>query len=185
VPASLLDAGIKYVTNHLINCLPSYAVRHAWYHHVLGWYLGPDVAIFMGLQVHMRSARLDGKRVSIDSDSVISHDCLLSTGAGLVIGEHVLISPGVWLVADSHDIDDPQFSDICRLIVIDEYAWIGPRATILGGVTVGRGAIVLAGALVTQDVEPNSVVAGVPATVVGTREVSNPLYTLNCRPLFE
>jgi acetyltransferase-like isoleucine patch superfamily enzyme len=74
---------------------------------------------------------------------------------------------------------------VFRPLVIDEYAWIGSRATILGGVTIGRGAVVRAGAVVTQDVEPNSVVAGVPATVVGTRELSTPSYMLNYRPLFE
>jgi maltose O-acetyltransferase len=181
----LLDAGIKYATNYLISCIPSYTVRHAWYHYVLGWYIGPRAAILLGQHVHLTRARTNGVRVSIGSDAVIDHDCLLSTRGGLVLGEHVYISAGVWLITATREINDPRFAETYQPIVIDDYAWVGPRATILGGVTIGRAAIVQAGAVVTDDVEPNYVVAGVPATVVGMRELSNPAYSLNYRPLFE
>lgn len=178
-------AAIQFATNHLISCIPSYTLRHAWYHYVLRWYLGPNVAVLMGQYVHIRSLRTSGRRVSIGAGTVIDHGCLLCTTTGLLIGEHVYISSGVWLLTESRDISDPQFAQTHQPIVIDDYAWIGARAIILGGVTIGRGAIVQAGALVTQDLEPNSVASGVPARVVGTRDLPSPSYSLNYRPLFE
>lgn len=182
---ALLDAIIKCATNYFISCIPSYTLRYGWYRRVLGWYIGPNTAILMGQHVDIRSVPRNGRRVSIGADSVIEHNCLLSTEGGLLIGEHVYISPGVWLLSENRDISDPQFAATHEPIVIDDYAWIGPRAIILGGVTIGRGAVVLAGAVVTQDVEPNGVVGGIPAKVVTTRRLMNPSYSLEYRPLFE
>jgi acetyltransferase-like isoleucine patch superfamily enzyme len=181
----LLVAAIQYVTNHLISRIPSYTVRHAWYHYVLRWYLGPDAAILMGQYVRVKRLRANGTRVSIGGGTVIDHDCLLYTPGGLLIGENVYISPGAWLLTASRDINSPQFTETHQPIVIDDYVWVGARAIILGGVTIGRRAIVQAGALVTQDLEPNSIATGVPARVVGTRELPSPSYSLNYRPLFE
>jgi acetyltransferase-like isoleucine patch superfamily enzyme len=63
--------------------------------------------------------------------------------------------------------------------------WIGIRAVILQGVTIGRGAVVMAGAVVTHDVEPFAVVGGVPARKVSERRLNEPSYDLIRRPLFE
>jgi len=177
-------AAVKYATNHLINCIPSYTLRHAWYHRVLGWYIGPNAAILMGQYVRSKNLRRSGKRVSIGAGTVIDHGCLLCTAGGLLIGENVYISPGVWLLNESRNMNDPQFAETHQPIVIDDYAWIGARAIILGGVTIGRGAVVQAGALVAQDLEPNTVASGVPARVVGLRELRSPSYSLNYHPLF-
>lgn len=181
----LLDTGIKCATNHLISRIPSYTVRHSWYRHVLSWHIGPNAAILMGQFVQVRRVRANGKRVSIGAGTVIDHDCLLCTGGGLLVGEHVCISPGVWLLTEGRDINDSQFPQTYKPIVIDDYAWVGARATLLGGITIGRGAIVQACAVVTQDVEPYCVVGGAPATVVGTRELRSPSYALSRPPLFE
>jgi len=59
------------------------------------------------------------------------------------------------------------------------------NATILGGVTIGKGAVVATGALVTQDVRPFTVVAGVPARAIKRRKLEHPAYQLAFRPLFE
>ena len=99
-----------------------------------------------------------------------------------MIGENVSISPGTWLVTGTHDINDPNFAVFFKPIVIGNYVWIGVRATILCGVTIGEGAIVMAGAMVTGDVPPYTVVGGVPAKVVGQRELHNPQYTLDFHP---
>jgi len=69
-------------------------------------------------------------------------------------------------------------------VVVGDYVWIGARATILPGVTIGRGAVVAAGALVSRDVPPYAVVGGVPAKVIGER-ARDLRYTLNFRPWFE
>ncbi|HEV2457508.1 MAG TPA: acyltransferase [Ktedonobacterales bacterium] len=179
----LSSAVVCYITNHVVGAVPLYRVRHAWYHHVLGWYLGPDAAILMGQDVEMRDVRASGRRVSIDSGTVIDRGCRLSTTGGLVIGRRVYISPGVWLITGSRDLDDPQFSSHFKPIVIDDYAWIGARATILSGVTIGEGAVVMAGALVSRDVAPYTIVGGVPARPIGRRREQRPTYLRISRPL--
>lgn len=178
-------AAIRYLTTHVIGHIPSFTIRHGWYRHVLGWYIAPDASILMGQHVQMAGIRTSGRRVSIDQGTVINHGCLIYTTGGLVIGRNVSVSSGVWLVTGTHDMNDPDFRDEYKAIVIDDYAWIGSRATILAGVTIGRGAVVMAGAVVTRDVPPFAVVGGVPAKVVGERKLKDPAYRIAYRPLFE
>jgi acetyltransferase-like isoleucine patch superfamily enzyme len=180
-----LAACIKYLTNHCINHIPSFTIRHAWYRHLLGWQIGPRATILLGQYVQMAGIRASGKKVSIGAGTVINQGCLLYTTGGLTIGEHVSIGAGVWLVTGSHDMNDPAFPDFYRPITIGHHAWIGVRATILGGVTIGEGAVVMAGAVVAQDVPPYAVVGGVPARVIRERALRNPTYHINFRPLFE
>ena len=181
----VLSAAVKYATNHIINHIPSYTIRYAWYRHMLGWYIGPSVTILMGQHVQIGGVRSSGKKVHIGKGTVINWDCMLYTTGGLTIGENVSISAGVWLVTGSHDINDPLFPATYKPIVIGDYAWIGMRVTVLGGVTIGEGAIVMSGAVVTHDIPPYAVAGGVPAKVLRQRALQNPSYSLNFRPLFE
>src|SRR5437588_10944845 len=181
----LFASFIRYATNHIISHIPSYTVRHAWYRRILGWRIGPKAAILMGQYVQMAGVRTSGQKVSIGKGTVINQGCLLYTTGGLVIGEHVSISSGVWLVTGTHDMNDPQFVDLYKPIVIGDHVWIGVRATILGGVTIGEGAVVMAGAVVAHDVPCYAVVGGVPARVIRQREMRPLTYSLNYRPLFE
>jgi acetyltransferase-like isoleucine patch superfamily enzyme len=181
----LFTATIKYTTNHIISHIPSYKVRHTWYRNVLGWKIEPDASILMGQYVEMAGVHSGRGKISIGRGTVINRSCLLYTVGGLVIGENVSISAGVWLVTGSHDINDPLFPATYKPIVIGNHAWIGMRATILSNVTIGEGAVVMSGAVVTRDVPPYAVVGGVPARVVSQRTLQNPSYSLNFRPLFE
>lgn len=181
----IVGAAIKYMTNTFVCHIPSHALRRAWYSKVLGWHIGRNVCILMGQHIQMAGIRTSGKKVSIGKNTVINWDCMLYTTGGLTIGENVSISAGVWLVTGSHDMNDPQFVDIYKPIVIGNNAWIGMRATILSGVTIGEGAVVMAGAIVTRDVEPNTVVGGVPAKTISQRNMPSPVYRLHFHPLFE
>lgn len=178
-------AGLKYVTNEVIQHIPSFAVRHWWYRRVLGWNLHPRASVLMGQQVQMAGLRTSGARVSIGEGTVINRGCLLYTTGGLVIGKQVSVSAGVWLVTGTHDLNAADFPARFHPIVIGDYAWIGARATVLAGTTIGEGAVVMAGAVVTRDVEPYTIVGGIPARPVGARALRNPAYDLNFRPLFE
>ena len=80
---------------------------------------------------------------------------------------------------------DPLFPEVLAPVTVCDYAWVGSRAMILPGVTVGEGAVVAAGAVVTRDVAPYSVVAGVPARPVGTRSRKPNLRTWVYRPPLE
>ena len=81
-------------------------------------------------------------------------------------------------------MNDPFFRDCPAPIEIDDYAWIGSRATVLPGVKIGKGAVVAAGAVVTKDVTPYLVVGGVPARPLGTRS-TDLRYEIRFRPAFE
>jgi acetyltransferase-like isoleucine patch superfamily enzyme len=182
---TILSAATKYATNHVIAHIPSHTIRQMWYRRVLGWRIGPRATILMGQHVQMAGVRSSGMKVSIGKGSVINHGCLLYTTGGLVIGENVSISSGAWLVTGTHDMNDPLFPDRYLPIVISNYAWIGARATVLAGVTIGEGAVIMAGAVVTRDVPPHAVVGGVPAKIVSHRTQQNFSYELNFSALFE
>jgi len=176
---------VKYLTNSVVQHTPSYTVRHWWYRRVLGWDLHPTASILMGQQVQFAGLRTSGSRVSIGEGAVINRGCLLYTTGGLRIGKQVSVSAGVWLVTGTHDPNAPNFPARFLPITIGDYVWIGSRATILAGVTVGEGAVVMAGAMVTRDVPPYAIVGGVPARQVGVRTLREPSYDLAFRPLFE
>jgi acetyltransferase-like isoleucine patch superfamily enzyme len=178
-------ASVKYATNYIIAYVPSHTIRLAWYRRMLGWDIGRGVSILMGSYVQMTGIRTSGRRVSIGNGTVINQKCLIYTSGGLVIGSNVSISAEVALITGTHDINDPEFPSDYRPIVIDDFAWIGTRAMILQGVTIGQGAVVMAGAVVTKDVEPFAVVGGVPAKPITERTLRNPSYRLIERPLFE
>lgn len=88
------------------------------------------------------------------------------------IGTKVAISREVFVCTAGHDFSDPKMPLITAPITICDGVWIGARAIILPGVTIGEGAVVGAGAVVTKDVAPWSVVGGNPAKVIGTRQLS-------------
>lgn len=110
-----------------------------------------------------------GARTSINRGSI------LHCAGGIAIGEDVLIGPEVIIYSQNH-----VFKDRSRLIreqgydqapvTIGRDVWIAARAIILPGVNVGTGAVVAAGAVVSSDVAPYSVVAGVPARPIGLRQ---------------
>ena len=116
-----------------------------------------------------------GNNVSIGVDTV-----LLTTRAKIIIKDHVIFGPNVTIVTGNHRTDIvgrfiDEISDADKLpdndqdVVIQGDNWIGANASIMKGVTIGRGAIVAAGAVVTKNVEPYEIVGGVPARRIGFR----------------
>ena len=181
----MINALLKYATNHIIAHIPLHRVRLAWYRCILGWQIGPRATLLMGQHIQMGGVRRSGTKVSIGKGTVINERCFLYTTGGLIIGENVSISTGTWMVTGTHDMNDPLFPDHYLPIVIGDHAWIGVRATLLAGITIGEGAVVMAGAVVTRDVPPYAVVGGVPARVVSQRKLQNASYELDFCPLFE
>lgn len=102
----------------------------------------------------------------------------------LKIGNNVSIAGEVRIYTMEHDIDSPMFEEIDGPVTIDDYVVIGTRVTILPGVHVGKGAVIASGAVVTKDVEPYSVVGGVPAKEIKKR-TTELQYTLKFSRLFQ
>lgn len=135
---------------------------------------GRDVSIGHG-------ADLTWENVDVGDDVSIGPDCVfLSTRARVRIGDHVMFGPGVMVITGSHRTDIvgrhmTSITDAEKLpendqdVVFEGDNWIGARAIILKGVTVGHGAIVAAGAVVTHDVRPFTIAGGVPARTIGLR----------------
>jgi acetyltransferase-like isoleucine patch superfamily enzyme len=178
---------LNYLTNHVVAHTPSFTLRRLWYRHALGIQFGHHASVFMGTYVPFFSpGAIRRDCVRSGRNSRINRSCTLDVRGGLTIGENVSISPEVMFVGGSHDVNDPGFGDVTRPISIEDHAFIGTRAMILPGVTVGRGAVVTAGSLVSRDVAPMTIVAGVPARRVGTRDPSAIAYELDSPlPLFE
>lgn len=85
------------------------------------------------------------------------------------MGDDISIGPEAAVLTLSHDPQSAQFSDKGGAVEIGDRAWIAFRAIILPGVTIGEGAVVAAGSVVTKDVPPFTIVAGVPAKEIGKR----------------
>ncbi|WP_415976061.1 acyltransferase [Rhodococcus sp. 077-4] len=105
----------------------------------------------------------------IGRGSIIGSDALLDARGGLNIGKNVNLSSEVAIWTLQHDFDSPTFATKGGAVDIGDRAWISFRATILPGVKIGEGAVVAAGSIVTKDVEPFDVVAGIPAKRIASR----------------
>lgn len=158
----------------IIGTLLSHSMRLFLYRHLLGVRIGPRTSI------HRHCRFYTPRGVSIGAHSVVNRDVLLDGRSGLVIGDNVSISEGVLLITLEHDPNSPMFETRGGPIVIEDYVFIGTRVTLLPGVTIGRGAIVAAGAVVTKDVPEYQIVGGVPARTIGQRS-SDLQYSLDYR----
>ena len=116
--------------------------------------------------------------ISVGEDTIIGNNVFLDGRAPIKINDHVDVAAEVMIYSSQHDIDDPKFKAVFKPVDIGSYVFIGPRAIILPGVTIGEGAIVAAGAVVSRDVAPFTVVGGVPATKIRDRKLVDPQYIL-------
>lgn len=116
-------------------------------------------------------------QISIGSNVSINRGCSFYPGykikeAKIIIGDNVAIGPEVSFFAAGHDTQDINLKDTGAPIVVKSNVWIGGRSIVLQGVTIGEGAVVAAGSVVTKDVEPYTIVGGVPAKFIKIREVN-------------
>lgn len=120
-----------------------------------------SVAVFTPLYINY------GMNTKIGKNVFINFDCVFLDLGGITIEDNVLIAPKVSLLSEGHPVS-PQSrqSLIPGRIHIKENAWIGAGATILPGVTIGKNAVVAAGAVVTKDVAANTIVGGIPAKFI-------------------
>jgi maltose O-acetyltransferase len=142
--------------------LPFHTLRLGCYRR-LGVHIGGHTSIHRGCRFYAPG------NVAIGGNTIINRDVLLDGRSGLDIGQNVSISEGVLILTLEHDPNSPEFATRGGKVTIEDYAFIGARAMILPGLVIGRGAIIAAGAVVTHDVAPYQIVAGVPARSIGQR----------------
>lgn len=108
-----------------------------------------------------------GKNITVGRNVFFNSGCRLQDHGGIFVGDNVLFGHNVVLATLDHDLDPARRSLLhCAPIRIGNDVWMGANATITKGVTVGDGAVIAAGAVVTRDVPPRTVVGGVPAKVL-------------------
>jgi len=151
--------------------LPLSFLRNSFFK-LIGFSLSKDCSLGFGLSFYQMGNIVLGK------GSVINRDCLLDNRATITIGKNVSIARNVQIYTGGHDPHSPLFEMTCSPVVIHDYAVIFSRATIMPGVTIGRGAVVFACAAVCKDVPPMSIVAGNPGVVIGRRK-ADPYYEIN------
>lgn len=165
---------IFYIFNYWLTFLPIYWIRKFYLKNVMGIKIGKQSFIHMGCIFY--------QNVSIGNNTVIGRQCHLL--GHISIKDNVSITAQTYIFTSSHYKDSPIFEAYCSPVIIEDYAWVGARATILPGVRIGKGAILGAASTATKDIENYSVYVGAPARKVGKRsEILN--YKLVYFPYFQ
>jgi len=166
---------VAFSYNEFIGRLPMRGLRRLY---LSAWLsdFGTDTNIQMSCRF------LNGRKVHLGKRNVINFGCMFD-GRKFHIrtGDDVSIGPEAAILTLGHDPQSADFADRGGDVNIGDRVWIAYRAIILPGVTIGEGAVVAAGAVVTEDVAPYAIVAGVPARSVGKRNAEL-RYELQFRP---
>jgi len=159
----LAGALLALFYNNFVSHLPSRFLRRFY----LSAWLG-RLKEHCGIQMGCRF--LNGRKVFLGARNVLNNRCLLDGRKfAIYTGDDVSIGPEAAILTLGHDPQSATFADRGGDVRIGDRAWIGFRAIILPGVTIGEGAVVGAGSVVTKDVEPYTIVAGNPAKPIGKR----------------
>jgi maltose O-acetyltransferase len=165
-----------YALNHIINRIPLTGARMRAYAA-----LGVKFDDISSTQIALGVEMWIGQRLTIGARSTIGQRCYIDARGSIRIDNDVSISREAALLTATHNPDDPNFAAEHAPIHLEQHCWIGIRSLIMPGVHIGEGAIVAAGALVTTNIEPYTIVAGTPAKTLRKRH--QPMnYQLNWRP---
>ena len=149
----------------------------SWYYQGLLGGVGERFRVDIGVKISNPGLVTFGHDCFVGADTII-----LAHQATITIGNNVLIAPQVLMVTRNHRFENWQIPIRQQgyeyaPITIEDDVWIGFRAIILPGVTIGSGSVIAANAVVTKDVEPNSIVGGVPAKLIQKRRLNDPNET--------
>jgi len=171
-PSSLKVKIIYFISGYIrffiikVGLIPSHFIRNIIYREILLVNLEQYAIIYYGAEIRAPF------NLKIGKGTIIGDKAILDARNGLEIGENVNFSSNVQIWTEQHDHRDPDFacnSNEAFGVKIGDRAWIGPNVTILPKVVIGEGAVVAAGTVVTKDVEPYAIVAGLPAKKIGVR----------------
>ena len=165
-----------YVFNHVVNRIPLTGARMRMYAA-----LGVRFDDVSSTNISLGTEMWLGGRLAMGARSTIGQRCYIDARGSIRIDSDVSIAREVALLTATHIPDEPNFAGNVLPVHLHQRCWIGLRALVMPGVDVGEGAIVGAGALVTRDVDPYTIVGGVPAKVLRKRR--EPMsYELDWRP---
>lgn len=167
-----------YIIHLVSDLIPLHFVRRAVFN-LAGVKQGPGTTLHMG--VHF----FEPKGIKIGEDTKIGQKTFLDGRASLTIGDHVDMASEVMIYNSEHDLNSDEFKAVDGEVNIGDYVFIGPRSIILPGVTIGKGAVVAAGAVVTKNVDDFKIVGGIPAQVIGERKNKRLNYRLGRARLFQ
>ena len=158
-------------------CIPFHCIRLPFLHCFLAA-IGKKTSVLRFVKIRKPM------NIFIGNNTVINQNVILDGRGGYIrIGNNVDIAQEVNIWTLEHDVNDDFHNTKGGDVIIEDYVWIASRATILPNVTIGRGAVVACGAVVTKDVPSMSIVAGIPAKIIGNRK-SKLKYKLNYFPYF-
>lgn len=187
-----LGQAVPKIVNRILNYFLDFELMILrWVSHVPShtfrkiFYTLAGMKIGKGSVVHMWANFFDPEGIVIGDDTIIGDHVFLDGRAPLKIGNHVDIASSVMIYNSEHDLESNNFTARTEPVEIEDYVFIGPRAVILPGVKVGKGAVVAAGAVVTKSVPEFAIVGGVPAKEIGERKNKNPDYKLGRARLFQ
>lgn len=161
-------------------------VGHVPFHSVRKFfYKLSGVKMGKGSTIHMWASFFQPKNIVIGKGAIVGDHVFLDGRHKLSIGDNTNIASCVMIYNAEHDLKSKSFSAIEEPVEIGNFCFIGPRAIILPGVKIGKGAVVAAGAVVTKNVPNFAIVGGVPAKVIGERVNKKLNYKLGRARLFQ
>lgn len=115
-----------------------------------------------------------GEGLVIGNNVGIAQNCFIQVRGNVVIGNNIIFGPYVSIFSENHNFTDPELpvnkqGETRKGVRIEDGVWLGSHSTILDGVTIGCNSIVAAGSVVTKDVDPYTIVGGIPAKVIRKR----------------
>ena len=148
---------------------------YAWYVHD---HVSPKAQMEMdeNPRIHPTASLRCGRNIRLGRNSHINQYCCIwaSENSRIVLGDNLLMGPGVKIFSSNHgmrpDLPMNEQPWTEKDVTVGNDVWLGANAVIVPGVTIGDGAVIAAGAVVTKDVPPRTIAAGVPAKVVKARE---------------
>lgn len=167
----ILRRSVNWIVLSLIEILPYGPVANRikrWLLVRYGAKVGENPNVYSGVWIRPIRGLTLGDNVSIGKN------VLITTAGGVTVGSNVLVGHGSKIISANHIIPEGTASirfsgHHCQPVVIEDDVWIAAQVVILPGVRIGRGAVVAAGAVVNEDIQPFTVVGGVPARLIRNR----------------
>ena len=161
-PVKCIYYAIVLFGNAVVNKIPSRHLRK-WFYKCLGAKIGNKTVICR------RAELLFPKGLELKDNVAVGWFVDLDARGGIFVDHDTNLSSHTKFITGSHDIDDSNYTASFKPIRIGHHCWVGTGAIVLQGVTIGDGAVVAAGAVVTKDIPPYEVWGGVPAKFIRKR----------------